>query len=87
MKSKFCGPRALHCSKRVCPVRVPSLGLQITDKQYSVLVEIATVVSMYRMFYTVYILFFFLNPFLFASCTCTFSKWLNTKKGVERSAQ
>jgi hypothetical protein len=31
--------------------------------------------------------FFFLNPFLFASCTCTFSKWWNTKKGVKRSAQ
>jgi hypothetical protein len=30
---------------------------------------------------------FFLNPFLFASCTCTFSKWWNTKKGVKRSAQ
>jgi hypothetical protein len=29
----------------------------------------------------------FFNPFLFASCTCTFSKWWNTKKGVKRSAQ
>jgi hypothetical protein len=30
---------------------------------------------------------FFFNPFLFASCSCTFSKWWNTKKGVKRSAQ
>jgi hypothetical protein len=29
----------------------------------------------------------FFNPFLFASFTCTFSKWWNTKKGVKRSAQ
>jgi hypothetical protein len=32
-------------------------------------------------------IFFLCNPFLFASCTCTFSKWCNTEKSVKRSAQ
>jgi hypothetical protein len=31
--------------------------------------------------------FFVLNPILFASCTCTFSKWCKSKEGVKRSAQ
>jgi hypothetical protein len=30
---------------------------------------------------------FFVNPFLFASCTNTFSKWCKITRGMKRSAQ
>jgi hypothetical protein len=33
------------------------------------------------------VMFNFFNPILFASCTCTLSKWCKSKKGVKSSAQ